>query len=104
MILPTPHRSLSLSIYIYRAIYLSIYLSIASKGVGFVSFDSADATQAAIEGLNGKEIAGKRLKVQLKQPKVPAAPQPVAQGVLPLEGVQGLLPPLAGQEGLLQAV
>ena len=42
-----------------------------SKGFGFVSFDNPIAAQQAIMAMNGLEIEGKRLKVELKQPKVP---------------------------------
>ena len=42
-----------------------------SKGFGFVSFDNPIAAQQAIMAMNGLEIDGKRLKVELKQPKVP---------------------------------
>ena len=35
----------------------------------FVSFDNPISAQKAIQGMNGHEIEGKRLKVELKQPK-----------------------------------
>lgn len=40
-----------------------------SKCFGFVSFDSSQAGQAAIQAMNGFQIGTKRLKVQLKRPK-----------------------------------
>lgn len=38
-----------------------------SKCFGFVSYDSPDAAQAAISAMNGTQLGGKRLKVQLKR-------------------------------------
>lgn len=38
-----------------------------SKGVGFVSFVSASSAQSAIEEMNGYELKGKRLKVELNK-------------------------------------
>jgi len=43
----------------------------ASKGFGFVSFDNPIAAQQAIQGMNGQEVDGKHLKVELKQAKGP---------------------------------
>eukprot|EP00897_Mesotaenium_endlicherianum_P004611 jgi/Mesen1/4178/ME000219S03307 len=39
----------------------------ASKNFGFVSYDAPEAAQAAITVMNGTQLAGKRLKVQLKR-------------------------------------
>ncbi|KAL3686285.1 hypothetical protein R1sor_008859 [Riccia sorocarpa] len=39
----------------------------ASKCFGFVSYDSPEAAQAAINVMNGFQLSGKRLKVQLKR-------------------------------------
>ncbi|XP_024404116.1 RNA-binding protein BRN1 isoform X1 [Physcomitrium patens] len=39
----------------------------ASKCFGFVSYDTPDAAQAAINVMNGFQLSGKRLKVQLKR-------------------------------------
>jgi hypothetical protein len=39
----------------------------ASMGFGFVSFDNPIAAQQAIQGMNGLEVEGKRLRVELKQ-------------------------------------
>lgn len=38
-----------------------------SKGIGFVSFDNPKAANEAIEQMNGFEIRGKRLKVELNK-------------------------------------
>lgn len=40
-----------------------------SKCFGFVSFETSQAGQAAIQAMNGFQIGTKRLKVQLKRPK-----------------------------------
>ncbi|EGD72299.1 napor protein short isoform [Salpingoeca rosetta] len=40
-----------------------------SKCFGFVSYDNPQSAQAAIQAMNGFQIGGKRLKVQLKRPK-----------------------------------
>ncbi|GAB0100166.1 CUGBP Elav-like family member 1 [Sergentomyia squamirostris] len=45
-----------------------------SKCFGFVSFDGADAAQAAIKAMHGFQIGTKRLKVQLKKPKDASKP------------------------------
>jgi CUG-BP- and ETR3-like factor len=39
----------------------------ASKCFGFVSYDTPEAAQAAINVMNGFQLSGKRLKVQLKR-------------------------------------
>ena len=36
-------------------------------GAGFVSYDTPEAAQAAINVMNGFQLSGKRLKVQLKR-------------------------------------
>ena len=38
----------------------------ASKGFGFVGYDNAASALKAIDAMNGYEVSGKRLKVQLK--------------------------------------
>ena len=43
----------------------------ASKGFGFVEFDTADSGKAAIAGLDGKEIQGQTLKVSEAKSKRP---------------------------------
>jgi cold-inducible RNA-binding protein len=40
-----------------------------SKGFGFVKMASKTEGQAAIEGLNGKELKGKELKVNVARPR-----------------------------------
>ena len=40
-----------------------------SKGFGFVEMDSKDEGQAAIDGLNGKELKGRALKVNEARPR-----------------------------------
>uniref|UniRef100_H2Z5H3 RRM domain-containing protein n=1 Tax=Ciona savignyi TaxID=51511 RepID=H2Z5H3_CIOSA len=45
-----------------------------SKCFGFVSFDNAISSQAAIQTMNGFQIGMKRLKVQLKRPKEQSRP------------------------------
>lgn len=42
-----------------------------SKGFGFVSYDNAVSAQNAIQGMNGMQIEGKRLKVEIKKPRGP---------------------------------
>ena len=41
---------------------------------GFVSYDNAASSQAAIQTMNGFQIGMKRLKVQLKRPKEQSRP------------------------------
>jgi RNA recognition motif-containing protein len=38
-----------------------------SKGIGFVSFDSPVSAKLAINEMNGFELRGKRLKVELNK-------------------------------------
>lgn len=40
-----------------------------SRGFGFVEMDSADEAAAAINGLNGKEMEGRDLKVNEARPR-----------------------------------
>ena len=40
-----------------------------SKGFGFVEMSSPAEAQAAIEGLNGKDVEGRALTVNIAQPK-----------------------------------
>mmetsp|Transcript_40440 Transcript_40440/g.81517 ORF Transcript_40440/g.81517 Transcript_40440/m.81517 type:complete len:111 (+) Transcript_40440:3-335(+) len=42
-----------------------------SKGFGFVSYDNAVSAQNAIAAMNGMQIEGKRLKVEIKKPRGP---------------------------------
>ena len=46
-----------------------------SKGFGFVEFSTADEGQAAITGLNGREIDGQALKVSEARPRNSAGPR-----------------------------
>ncbi len=38
-----------------------------SKGIGFVSFDNSKSASDAIQEMNGFEVRGKRLKVELNK-------------------------------------
>lgn len=38
-----------------------------SKGIGFVSFECVDAASDAIDEMNGYDLRGKRLKVELNK-------------------------------------
>ena len=40
-----------------------------SKGFGFIEFSNATEAQAAIAGLNGRDVAGQVLKVNESKPK-----------------------------------
>ena len=40
-----------------------------SKGFGFVEFAEAQSADAAIEGMNGKELDGRRLRVNMAEEK-----------------------------------
>lgn len=42
-----------------------------SKGFGFAEFDSEEDTQKVIEALDGKELAGRNLKVNKARPRKP---------------------------------
>lgn len=42
-----------------------------SKGFGFAEFESEEDTQKAIEALDGKELAGRNLKVNKARPRKP---------------------------------
>ena len=46
-----------------------------SRGFGFVEFSSADEGQAAITGLDGREVDGQALKVSEARPRNSAAPR-----------------------------
>lgn len=41
-----------------------------SKGFGFVELSSAEEAQAAIKGLDGQELGGRRVRVNEARPKV----------------------------------
>ncbi|MBX9686567.1 MAG: RNA-binding protein [Candidatus Obscuribacterales bacterium] len=40
-----------------------------SRGFGFVEMASQEAAEAAIKGLNGKELSGRQISVSISQPK-----------------------------------
>ena len=40
-----------------------------SKGFGFIEMEEADAASAAIAALNGQEVLGRNLKVNISEPK-----------------------------------
>jgi len=42
-----------------------------SRGFGFVEMSSSEQAQAAIEGLNGKDIGGRGLVVNVAKPQAP---------------------------------
>lgn len=42
-----------------------------SKGFGFVEMSSEEEAQAAIDGLNGKEISGRPVNVSVAKPREP---------------------------------
>ena len=46
------------------------------KGFGFVEMYGKDAAESAIEALNGKELAGRQLKVNLAKTKTKPKPKP----------------------------
>jgi cold-inducible RNA-binding protein len=46
-----------------------------SKGFGFVEMSTAAEAQAAIDGLNGKDIGGRALTVNEAKPMAPRAPR-----------------------------
>ncbi len=50
------------------AIVLSDKFSGRSKGFGFVTFATEEMAQSAIEGLNGKEVGGRNLVVNIARP------------------------------------
>lgn len=43
-----------------------------SKGFGFIEYSTAAEAQAAIAGLNGRDVNGQMLKVNESKPKNPA--------------------------------
>lgn len=40
-----------------------------SKGFGFVTFDNEDSAKKAIEAMNGKEVGGRNIVVNVSRPK-----------------------------------
>lgn len=53
------------------AIVLTDKFSGRSKGFGFVTMGSAEEAQAAIDGLNEKELDGRRMLVNVARPPAP---------------------------------
>lgn len=51
-----------------------------SKGFGFVNYDNQASAQNAIAAMNGMQVDGKRLKVEVKKPKGATAPAPLPHG------------------------
>ncbi|THB67218.1 MAG: RNA-binding protein [Spirochaetaceae bacterium] len=47
-----------------------------SKGFGFVEMESPEAAEAAIEALNEQEVEGRRLRVNVAQPREEGARKP----------------------------
>ena len=45
-----------------------------SKGYGFVSYDNPLSANAAVQAMNGMQVDGKRLKVELKTAKGQGTP------------------------------
>jgi len=46
-----------------------------SKGFGFVEYDDGDAANSAVEGLNGKEIDGRKMIVSEARPQETKRPR-----------------------------
>lgn len=42
---------------------------IQNKGFGFVEFDSSESAQKALEELNGRELKGRKMRVELAKPR-----------------------------------
>lgn len=45
-----------------------------SRGFGFVTFETAEQAQAAVEKVNGKDIEGRKLVVNVARPRVERGP------------------------------
>lgn len=56
---------------IKEAVVISDKFSGRSKGFGFVTFADESAAAAAVEAMNGKEIEGRELRVNIAQPMKP---------------------------------
>lgn len=61
------HSLLLLHVNLTFVIWRSIYISYRLLFAGFVSYDSPAAAQNAITMMNGFQLGGKKLKVQLKR-------------------------------------
>ncbi len=40
-----------------------------SKGFGFITFESQDQAERAVKGMDGKEVSGRKIKVNIAQEK-----------------------------------
>jgi len=54
---------------ISEAVVISDKYSGRSKGFGFVTFTNDEEAKKAIEGMNGKEVGGRELKVNESKPR-----------------------------------
>ena len=54
---------------ISEAVVISDKYSGRSKGFGFVTFTNDEEAKKAIEGMNGKEVGGRELKVNEAKPR-----------------------------------
>jgi len=46
-----------------------VFACVFMQGFGFVSYTAPNAAQLAIQSMNGMQVDGKRLKVDLKTPR-----------------------------------
>ena len=46
------------------------------RGFGFVTMDTQEAAEAAVQALNGKELEGRALTVNVARPREERAPRP----------------------------
>ncbi|MCS7243231.1 MAG: RNA-binding protein [Candidatus Calescibacterium sp.] len=46
-----------------------------SKGFGFVEFESSESAQKALEELNGKELKGRKMRVEMAKPREEKEPR-----------------------------
>ena len=51
-----------------------------SRGFGFVTMESKEAAEAAVQGLNGKPLEGRNLTVNEARPRVDRGPRPAGGG------------------------
>lgn len=63
-----------------------------SRGFGFVTFATEESMQAAIEGMNGKELDGRSITVNQAQLSAPcvSSPEPSLPLLLPRDAATGL--------------
>lgn len=48
---------------------------IQNKGFGFVEFESSESAQKALEELNGKELKGRKMRVEMAKPRESSQPR-----------------------------